>query len=100
MATNGGPPTAAVERFARFAEPADEELDAPSRWWEDRPAPVRFRPRRFGTHQREHTIRVDRTLTGIDHRPREVEGALLHAANANTARPRDRAVPIAAQADA
>jgi hypothetical protein len=60
----------------------DEQLAAPSLWWEGYSLPVRFRLQRFDAHLREHTIQVDKTLVGIGHVAAETErlSRLLHLA--------------------
>lgn len=60
----------------------DDDLSAPSVWWEEQELPVRFRIHRFDAHLREHTIQVDKTLAGIGHPPSETERLLrlLHRA--------------------
>lgn len=56
-----------------FASLSDEELDAPTLWWEGYPVPVRFRLHRFDAHLREHTIQAEKTLAWLDHAPSEAE---------------------------
>ena len=71
----------------------DEDLDVPSRFWEDVRFPVRFRMHRYVAHLSQHTIQVEKTLAAIGHPPTEArmlvrdlcralgtaEGALLGA---------------------
>jgi len=47
---------------------ADEELDAPSAYWEDEPVDVRFRIERFAWHLRSHAMQVDRIRAAIGYR--------------------------------
>ena len=82
-----------------FASLDAADLESPNVWWEGYEVPVRFRLHRFDAHLREHTIQVDKTLVGIDHRPSEperlarlvqralgqVEGALLGAPDTSLA---------------
>jgi hypothetical protein len=56
-----------------FAGLSDEELDAPTLWWEGYAVPVRFRLHRFDAHLREHTIQAEKTLAWLDHAPSEAE---------------------------
>ncbi len=65
-----------------FAGLDSADLDAPNIWWEGYEIPVRFRLHRFDAHLREHTIQVDKTLAGINHRPTEPEqlARLIHRA--------------------
>lgn len=76
-----------------LAELSQDELWAPSRFWEPEPLPVRYRLHRFDAHLRQHTIQVEKTLAAIGHVPSEalrllrlvynalaeVEGSLLGA---------------------
>jgi uncharacterized damage-inducible protein DinB len=52
---------------------SEDELDAPSAFWEDSPMEVRFRLHRFDAHLRQHTIQAAKTLAGIGHHLREAE---------------------------
>ncbi len=56
-----------------FAGMREEELSAPSLWWEEEELEIRFRMHRFDAHLREHTIQVEKTLEGIGHHLTEVE---------------------------
>lgn len=46
---------------AAFAGLSDDELEAPSVFWESTPFPVRFRLHRFDAHMRQHTIQIEKT---------------------------------------
>jgi uncharacterized damage-inducible protein DinB len=59
-----------------FADIREEELNAPSLWWEEEEIEVRFRMHRFDAHLREHSIQVEKTLEGIGHHLTEVERLL------------------------
>ena len=52
---------------------SEDELHAPSFFWEGHPMEIRFRLHRFDAHLRQHTIQVEKTLAGIGHEPHEAE---------------------------
>jgi len=56
-----------------LASISEDELRAPSLFWESQPMEVRFRLHRFDAHLRQHTIQVEKTLAGIGHQPHEAE---------------------------
>src|SRR2546425_7298100 len=56
-----------------LASISEDELRAPSFFWEGYPMEIRFRLHRFDAHLRQHTIQVEKTLAGIDHWPHEAE---------------------------
>jgi DinB family protein len=58
------------------------ELEKPAQFWESEPMLLRFRLYRFDSHMRQHTIQVDKTLTGLNFYPSEVKRLLrmIHAA--------------------
>jgi hypothetical protein len=56
-----------------LASISEDELRAPSLFWEGHPMEIRFRLHRFDTHLRQHTIQVEKTLTGIGHQLREAQ---------------------------
>ncbi len=56
-----------------LASISEDELRAPSFFWEGYPMEIRFRLHRFDAHLRQHTIQVEKTLAGIGHRPHEAE---------------------------
>ncbi len=56
-----------------LASISEDELRAPSLFWEGYPMEVRFRLHRFDAHLRQHTIQVEKTLAGIGHHPHEAE---------------------------
>lgn len=84
----------------------DDDLEVPSRFWEEVPFPVRFRMHRYVAHLSQHTVQVEKTLAAIGQAPTEarllvrdlyralgtVEGALLGAADTLP----DRQGPLAA----
>ena len=49
----------------------DEDLDVPSRFWEDVRFPVRFRMHRYAAHLSQHTIQVEKTLAALGQAPTE-----------------------------
>lgn len=59
-----------------LADIHEDELSAPSVWWEGYEVEVRFRMHRFAAHIQEHAIQIDKTLDGIGHRPSEIERLL------------------------
>jgi hypothetical protein len=65
-----------------FAEISDEELDAPSVYWEDEPVSIRFRLYRFAWHIRSHTMQADRIRIALGHRLTDMDrfGRLLYSA--------------------
>lgn len=71
------------ERVLReFADISEEELAVPSIYWEGYEMSLRFRLHRFDSHLRQHTVQIDKTLEGIDHRPNEARrlARLIYAA--------------------
>jgi hypothetical protein len=56
-----------------LASISEDELRAPSLFWEGYPMEIRFRLHRFDAHLRQHTIQVEKTLAGIGHQPYEAE---------------------------
>ncbi|MEJ7653520.1 MAG: hypothetical protein WKH64_09390 [Chloroflexia bacterium] len=65
-----------------FAGLADNELAAPSLWWEGWDVEVCFRLHRLDAHIREHLIQVDKTLVGIGRPPTEPQRLLRQVYNA------------------
>jgi uncharacterized damage-inducible protein DinB len=59
-----------------FAGISEEELEAPSTYWEGYEMSLRFRLHRFDSHLRQHTIQVDKTLARIGHPPSEAQRLL------------------------
>ena len=65
------------ERILReFATVIEDELSAPSMYWEGYEMSLRFRLHRFDSHMRQHTVQVDKTLKGIGHAPNEAKRLL------------------------
>jgi DinB family protein len=56
----------------RFAGLTEDELTIPARW-SGVPVDLRFRMLRLGSHIREHTVQVDKTLAMTGRQPTEVE---------------------------
>jgi uncharacterized damage-inducible protein DinB len=54
----------------------DEELDAPSSYWEGYPLGLRFRLHRFDSHLRQHTVQIDKTLASVGGPPAEAKRLL------------------------
>lgn len=59
-----------------LADIRDEELAAPSMYWEGYEISLRFRLHRFDSHLRQHTVQVDKTLEAIGHAPNEAKRLL------------------------
>jgi len=55
---------------------SDEDLRAPSVWWEEEEVSVRFRLQRFDSHLRQHTIHAEKTLDDLDQRSSEAKRLL------------------------
>lgn len=51
--------------LTEFADISEEELTAPSMYWEGYELSLRFRLHRFDSHMRQHTVQLDKTLPGI-----------------------------------
>ncbi len=60
----------------------DAELELTAEFWEDEHMPIRFRLHRFEEHLRQHTIQLDKTLTGIGHPPTEAHRLVRNVYNA------------------
>ena len=110
IAYHGGLHASILQEFATIT---DEELAAPSYFWESELMPLRFRLHRFDAHLRQHTIQAEKTLEMIG-RPAtealrllrliyaalaEVEGALIGAEAVLAPRLEDTAALIAARAE-
>ena len=59
-----------------FAGIEDSELEVPSAYWEVEPMSLRFRLHRFESHERQHTIQIDKTLALLGHAPTEARRLL------------------------
>lgn len=59
-----------------LADIHEEELAAPSMYWEGYEMSLRFRLHRFDSHLRQHTVQVDKTLEAIGHTPNEARRLL------------------------
>lgn len=96
-----------------LADIRDEEMAAPSMYWEGYEMSLRFRLHRFDSHLRQHTVQVDKTLEAIGHAPNEArrllrliyaaladaEGATIGAWDVGRELRRATAETIAARAD-
>jgi hypothetical protein len=51
--------------LASFIDLDDEELHAPSVFWESRPMSVRFRLHRFDSHLRQHTVQIEKARLSL-----------------------------------
>jgi hypothetical protein len=59
-----------------LADIREEELAAPSIYWEGYELSLRFRLHRFDSHLRQHTVQVDKTLKAIGSTPNEAKRLL------------------------
>lgn len=59
-----------------LADLSQEELAAPSSYWEGYPLSLRFRLHRFDSHLRQHTVQVDKTLAWLGLFPSEAKRLL------------------------
>jgi hypothetical protein len=59
--------------LADLVDLSDEDLRAPSVWWEEYPYDARFRMHRFESHLRQHTIQVEKTLVALGRGPSEAK---------------------------
>jgi hypothetical protein len=59
--------------LAELVDLSDEDLRAPSVWWEEVPYEARFRMHRFESHLRQHTIQVEKILVALGHGPSEAK---------------------------
>ena len=59
-----------------LADIRDEELTAPSMYWEGHEMSLRFRLHRFDSHLRQHTVQVVKTLEAIGLAPNEAKRLL------------------------
>ena len=65
------------ERVLRgFADISEEELAAPSMYWEGYEMSLRFRLHRFDSHLRQHIVQIDKTLADIGRPPNEAKRLL------------------------
>ena len=62
--------------FRDLTNLSDEDLRAPSVWWEEEEVSVRFRLQRFDSHLRQHTIHAEKTLDDLDQRSSEAKRLL------------------------
>lgn len=62
--------------LGEFAGLTDQELQAPSLFWEKAPFPLRFRLHRFDSHMRQHTVQIEKILAAIGHQPSEARRLL------------------------
>jgi len=95
-----------------FADVSEEELAAPSRYWEGYELSLRFRLHRFDSHMRQHIVQIEKTLADIGRSPNEtrrlwrliyaalaeVEGATIGARQVGVGLRREAAEVIAARA--
>ncbi len=59
-----------------FSGIADDELEKPSKYWEDEAYSLRFRLHRLDAHMRQHTIQIEKTLRVLGHMPSESDKLL------------------------
>ncbi len=68
--------------LTQLADIRDDELQAPSQWWEGYEVPVEFRLHRFDAHLRQHTIQIEKALAALNFAPSEARRLLRHLYNA------------------
>lgn len=71
-----------VRALRELADVTDAELELPARFWENDDMPIRFRLHRFEEHLRQHTIQLDKTLSGIGRPPTEAHRLVRNIYNA------------------
>jgi uncharacterized damage-inducible protein DinB len=59
-----------------YAEITDEELAAPSIYWEEQEMSLRFRLHRFDSHLRQHVVQIEKTLAVLGRPPNEAKRLL------------------------
>ena len=59
-----------------LADIDEEELSAPSLWWEGYEVPVQFRLHRLDSHLRQHTVQLEKTLDMLGYDPSEAKRLL------------------------
>ena len=59
-----------------FADISEDELVAPSMYWEGYEMSLRFRLHRFDSHLRQHVVQIDKTLGSIGQSPKEAKRLL------------------------
>lgn len=62
--------------LGEFVGISEEELAAPSMYWEGYELSLRFRLHRFDSHLRQHIVQVDKTLEAIARAPNEAKRLL------------------------
>jgi hypothetical protein len=96
-----------------FSTLSDDELRAPSRFWESEPMLVNYRLHRFDAHLRQHTVQAEKTLLVLGHFPgeamrllrlvynalAEVEGSLFGAWDYGISERQEVATQISTRAD-
>ncbi|MBW2647912.1 MAG: hypothetical protein JRE23_17415 [Deltaproteobacteria bacterium] len=65
-----------------FASITQDELQTPSKYWEDTPMAVDFRLHRFDSHLRQHSVQVEKTLAALSFFPSEAMRLLRLVYNA------------------
>jgi hypothetical protein len=61
-----------------FADVTEEELSAPTLWWESYEIPVQFRLHRFESHMRQHTVQIEKGLASLGLAPSEAKRLNRH----------------------
>lgn len=59
-----------------LADIGEDELSAPSLWWEGYEVSVQFRLHRLDSHLRQHTVQIEKTLETLGRRPSEAKRLL------------------------
>ncbi|MBI3942225.1 MAG: DinB family protein [Chloroflexi bacterium] len=67
---------------SEFSDISEEELAAPSTYWEGYPLSLRFRLHRFDSHMRQHTVQAEKALVALGRSPTEARRLLRLIYNA------------------
>ena len=62
--------------LSEFSGIADDEIEKPSKYWEEETYSLGFRLGRFDAHMRQHTIQIEKTLHALGHVPSESQRLL------------------------
>lgn len=65
-----------------FSSISNQELQAPSLWWEGEEVSLQYRIHRLEAHLRQHTVQAEKTLAMLGHPPNEAKRLLRHLYNA------------------
>ena len=68
--------------LTEFSTITNQELEAPTLWWEGEEVSLQYRLHRFDAHLRQHTVQAEKTLAMLGHLPNEAKRLLRHLYNA------------------